>query len=66
MMKRVGDHVVLLACNRSTSEIEVTFKSSAFNPGDADVLHETRKVPAKGGAIHDAFDGLAVHAYAIK
>ena len=65
MLKRVGDHRVLLACNRSVKPVDATFKLSSIHDEVVDVLSENRKIRATEGELRDRFDSLGVHVYSI-
>jgi len=53
----------LLAANSSIDPAAVTFSGTLFADGEVEVIGEGRTVPARAGAIHDAFKGLDVHLY---
>jgi hypothetical protein len=61
MLKTLPDRTVLLAANRGSAAIDVTFALS--KPGHAKVLQENRSVGLKDGKLTDHFDPYVVHVY---
>ena len=64
MMKRYGGAIHLFAVNMRNEATHGTFKMHDAGPDKAvEVLHETRKLMAKGGEFADDFAPYAVHLY---
>ncbi|HEV2294501.1 MAG TPA: carbohydrate binding domain-containing protein [Tepidisphaeraceae bacterium] len=64
MLKRVGDdRLVLIAANRGSTPVDVTFQSPALKAGQAKVLYENRSRAATAGGLADTFEPYAVHVY---
>jgi hypothetical protein len=64
-IKRDGDRVVLLACNRSTRAVDVTMRSKEIQNGDVEVLFEKRSLKPQSEVLKDHFEPLDVHVYQI-
>ncbi len=54
---------VLLAVNRSTAEINVTFHLPGYEDGSVSVRSENRAITVRDGRLSDRFAPLAVHIY---
>jgi hypothetical protein len=62
-IKQDGNHIVLLACNRSMQPVQATLRSPQIRAGQIDVFKENRQVKSGVGALTDHFDPLEVHVY---
>jgi hypothetical protein len=63
ILKRAGNRLVLIAANRGSKAVEVTFEGPGLRAGNVKVLYEDRDVAATTGALKDAFEPYAVHVY---
>jgi hypothetical protein len=63
MLKQDGNHIVLLAANRSVQPTQVTIRSPQIHSGSVAVFKENRQINANSGSFTDHFDALEVHVY---